>query len=276
VTTVEVKSGYGLGLDAELRQLRAIRQAARAHPGRVVATFMGAHAVPPQMRARRAEHVAAIVGEQLPIVASEGLASACDVFCDVGAFTVAESREILEAARGLGFLLKIHADEIAGTGGAELAADLHAVSAEHLLHASDRSLESMAAAGVVAVLLPATAYLLREEPLAARRLRAAGVAMALGTDFNPGSCPCDSLPLAAGIACVSNGLDPDEALAAITLNAAAAVGLAAETGSLETGKRADVVVLAAPSHRHLPYRFGANLARHVIAAGRLVASNDIS
>lgn len=272
VTTMEIKSGYGLDLDAELRQLRAVRSAAAQHPCRLVPTFMGAHAVPPEMRSRRDDYVRQVIEEMLPRVAEEGLAVACDVFCDVGAFTIAEGRRVLEAARAQGMLLKVHADELSGCGGAELAAEMGAVSAEHLLHASDAGLRQMAASGTVAVLLPATAFLLREAPARAERFRAAGCAMALATDFNPGSCPCDSLPLAAAIGCVANGLSADEMLAAITLQAATALGLQAETGSLEPGKSADLVVLDAPSHHHLPYRFGANLARHVVRAGVLVAS----
>ena len=267
VTTAEVKSGYGLDAATELRQLRAIRQA--ASPVRRVATFLGAHAVPPDMRDRREAYVASVIA-LVSQVAGEDLADACDVFCDEGAFTIAEGRAVLQAARSHGMLLKVHADELTACGGAELAAEVGAVSAEHLLHCSDGGMEAMAAAGVVAVLLPATAFLLREQPVRAERFRAAGCALAVGTDFNPGSSPCDALTLAASIGCVASGLSPDEALTAITLNAAAAVGLAGETGSLEIGKRADVAVLGAPSHRHLTYRFGANLITGVIAGGEIV------
>lgn len=270
VTTMEIKSGYGLDLESELRQLRAVRRAASSHPVRLVPTFLGAHAVPPEMRARREEYVRRVAEEILPLVAAEGLARACDVFCDQGAFTIDEGRRILQAARALGLLTKVHADELTSCGGAELAAEMGAVSAEHLLHASDRGLELMARAGTVAVLLPATAFLLREPPALAERFRRAGCPVAVGTDFNPGSSPCESLTLAAAIGCVANGLSADEALLAITLNAAASAGLASETGSLEPGKAADVVVLDAPTHEHLPYRFGTNLVRHVVRAGRVV------
>ena len=269
VTTVEVKSGYGLDLEAELRQLRAISAAARAHPVRLVPTFMGAHAVPPEYRDRRQAYIDLVTQQMLPAVAAEGLATFCDVFVDTGAFTLQEGRQILAAARDLGLQGKVHADELTSCGGAELAAEMGAVSAEHLLHASDAGIAAMAAAGVVAVLLPATSFLLRETPAQAERFRQAGCAIAVGTDFNPGSSPCEALPLAAAMGCIGNGLTPDEAIVGITASAAAATGLATETGSLRPGMSMDVVVLDAPDPVHLVYRFGANLVRDVVARGRI-------
>ncbi len=275
VTTVEVKSGYGLDLDTELRQLRTVKAVAATHPVRIVPTFMGAHAVPAEFRHDREAYLARLTGEVLPAVASGGLARFCDVFVDTGAFTAEEGRRVLAAAAAVGLPGKVHADELTSCGGAELAASMRAVSAEHLLNASDDGIAAMAASGVVAVLLPATSFLLRETPARAERFRRAGCAMAVGTDFNPGSSPCDSLPLAAAIGCVANGLTPEEAIVAITRHAAAAVGLEGETGTLEAGMSLDVTVLDAPDPRHLVYRFGTNLTRHVVARGRVAVRDGV-
>lgn len=268
VTTVEVKSGYGLTLADELKMLRAVRRLAEALPLTLVPTFMGAHAFPPEVP--REEYVRLLVEEMLPAVAAEGLARFCDVFCDRGFYTVEEARRILEAARRLGLGLKVHADELAPVGAAELAAELRATSAEHLLHVSPEGIRALAEAGTVAVLLPGTAFLLEEPYPPARPLIEAGVPVALGTDFNPGSCPLASLPFAMSLAILKLKMSPEEVLTAATLNAAAALGLAQEVGSLEAGKKADLVVWDAATFAEIPYWMGQNLAWAVVKEGRVV------
>ncbi|MBY6276439.1 imidazolonepropionase [Symbiobacterium thermophilum] len=271
-TTVEVKSGYGLSLADELKQLRAIRAMARRHPLTVVPTFMGAHEVPPEYRSRREAYVDLLVEEMLPAVAAEpGLARFADVFTEAGVFSVAESRRILERAKALGFGVKVHADELSDLGGAALAAELGAISAEHLLHASDEALARLAEAGTVAVCLPGTSFCLMNAPYArARRMIELGCTVALGSDYNPGSCPAYAMPFIITLACMHLGLNPSEALAAATINAAAAIGMAAEVGSLEVGKLADVVILSTPTHWHIPYHMGMGVVAKVVKRGRLI------
>ncbi len=269
VTTVEIKSGYGLTLEDELKILRVIRRLGEELPITVVPTFMGAHAFPPEVP--RDHYVQLLVEEMLPKVAEEKLARFCDVFCDRGFYTVEEARRILASARDLGLGLKIHADELAYVGGAELAGELSAASAEHLLYVSDEGIEALARAGTVAVLLPGTAFLLDEPYPPARELLEAGVPVALGTDFNPGSCPLASLPFVMSLAVLKLRMSPEEVLTAVTLNAAAALGLAHELGSVEVGKRADLVVWDAGTFAEIPYWMGQNLAWAVVKDGRLVA-----
>jgi len=269
-TTVEIKSGYGLATDAELKQLRAARRAARGHTVRAVATFLGAHAVPPEDAGEPDRYLDRVVHEMIPAVADADLAAFCDVFCEPGVFTVAQSRRVLEAGLAAGLRPKLHADELSPGGGAELAAELGAISADHLVHASDRGLERMAAAGVVAVLLPGTTFSLMGNRYApARRMVEAGVAVALATDANPGSSPTESMQMILNLACLQLRLSPEEAIVAATINAAHAIGLAAEVGSIEVGKRADLVLYDAPGYAYLPYHYGTNLAESVIAAGRV-------
>lgn len=268
VTTVEIKSGYGLTPEAELRILRAVRKLGEELPMTVVPTFMGAHAFPPEVS--REEYVCLLVEEMIPAVAKGNLAQYCDVFCDRGFYTVDEARRILRAARAHGLGLKLHADELAPVGAAELAGELRATSAEHLLHVSEEGTQALAAAGTVAVLLPGTAFVLDEPYPPARKLIAAGVPVALGTDFNPGSCPLASLLFALSLAVLKLKVTPEEALTAATLNAAAALGLAAEIGSVEPGKRADLVVWDAGSFAEIPYWMGQNLAWAVVKDGLVV------
>lgn len=268
VTTVEIKSGYGLTTADELKMLRAIRKLSEELPLTLVPTFMGAHAFPPEMS--RDEYLRLLVEKMLPAVAKEGLARFCDVFCDRGFYSPKEAREILEAARGLGLGLKIHADELAWVGAAELAGELSAASAEHLLHVSEEGVEALARAGTVAVLLPGTAFVLDEPYPPARKLIEAGVPVALGTDFNPGSCPLASLPLVLSLAALKLGMSPEEVLAAATLNAAASLGLGQELGSLEPGKRADLVVWNAQTFAEIPYWIGQNLVWAVVKSGQIV------
>jgi len=269
-TTLEIKSGYGLDTATELKQLRAAKRAGRGHPVRTVATFMGAHAFPTEYRDDPGGYVDLVIEAMIPAVAEAGLAAFCDVFCEEGVFSVAQSRRILEAGRTAGLRPKLHADELASSGGAELAAALGAVSADHLVYASDAGLAAMAAAGVVAVLLPGTTFSLMGSRYApARRMIDAGVPVALATDANPGSSPTESMQMILNLACLHLKLSPEEAIAAATLNAAHAVGLADEAGSLEVGKRADLLVMDAPSPAYLAYHYGTNLAERVIAGGRV-------
>ncbi|HEX2987972.1 MAG TPA: imidazolonepropionase [Chloroflexota bacterium] len=272
-TTLEIKSGYGLSTEDELKMLRVASALEKTGPQGIVATFLGAHAVPPEYRGQPDRYVDLVVDEMMPRVAAEGLARYCDVFCERGAFSVDQSRRVLEAglARGLG--AKIHAEQKSALGGARLAAELGAVSADHLEYATDEDVAALVEAGTVAVLLPGAALMLMESHWApARRLIEAGVPVALATDFNPGTCPILSMPLILGLACLRRLVTPAEAVVAATLNAAHAVGLGEQVGSLEPGKRADVVILDAPSHVHLAYWFGRNLVSMVIKDGRVVHS----
>jgi imidazolonepropionase len=270
-TTVEIKSGYGLSVEDELKILRVARTLGRQGPLTVVPTFLGAHAVPWEFRGRPDAYVDEVVGEMIPRVAAEGLACFCDVFCERGAFTVGQSRRVLEAGLAHGLVPKIHAEQKSNSGGAHLAAQLRAASADHLEHVTEDDIAALAGAGTIGVLLPGAAFVLMEPVQApARRLVQAGVPVALATDFNPGTCPILSMPLILGLACLHRLLTPAEALVAATLNAAHAVGLGHEVGSLEVGKRADLVIIDAPSHLHLVYWFGRNLVVKVIKDGRLV------
>ena len=269
-TTAEVKSGYGLETAAELRSLEAIRTAGARHPVAAVQTFLGAHEVPLEYRADRGRYLDLLVDEMLPEVARRGLASFCDVFCEQGVFSVQESRRILEAARAHGLKLRIHADELACTGGAELAAELGARSADHLLFVSEAGMRALAAAGCVATLLPAAAFYLRLGRFApARALVEAGVPVALASDANPGGGLSPSLPFAMTVACFGMGLSLEEALAAATLNAAYSLDVHAEVGSLEVGKRADLVILRSPRLLDL-LRVGVPAIRTVVKTGRVV------
>jgi imidazolonepropionase len=269
-TTAEIKSGYGLSTADEVRSLEAVRDAAGAHPVGVVPTFLGAHEVPPEHRDHRGRYVDLLVEEMIPEVARRGLAVFCDVFCEEGVFTVAESRRILAAARDRRMKLRIHADELAWTGGAELAAELGATSADHLLFVSDAGARAMAEAGCAATLLPAAAFYLRLGRFApARALIEAGVPVAVATDVNPGGGLSPSLPFAMALACFGMGLSLEESLAAATLNAAYSLDVHREVGSLEEGKRADLVVLR--SRRLLDLvRVGVGAIHTVVKDGRVV------
>jgi imidazolonepropionase len=267
-TTIEVKSGYGLELEAELKQLRIVRRLADAERLALVPTFLGAHEVPPEYRARRAEYVRLVVEEMLPVVTRERLARCCDVFCEPSVFSVAEARAVLSAARDAGLALKLHADELEGSGGAELAAELGALSADHLAGISDAGIRALAASQTVAVLLPATmSFLGKGRQAPARRLVEAGAAIALATDFNPGSSPTISLPFVMSLAVSQLGLRHAEAVLAVTVNAAAALGLAADRGQLAPGFRADLVACAVTDWREAAYWVGANLVTDVWTGG---------
>jgi len=258
VTTVEGKSGYGLNSETELKQLRAMKRLNESHPIDLVATFMGGHAVPQEYKGREEEYINVLVDEMLPRVAEEKLAVFNDVFCEVGVFTPEQSERILEAGKKLGLIPKIHADEIESYGGAELAAKVGAISAEHLLKASDEGVRLMAEAGVIACLLPATALYLREEAAKGRAMIDAGVAVAISTDCNPGSSPTTSMPLVMNLACISMRMTPAEALVAATINAACAIQMQERVGSLEVGKQGDVVMWNVSNYQELQYLFGVN------------------
>lgn len=267
-TTVEVKSGYGLELGAELKQLRVIRRLQRDGAPDVVATFLGAHEIPPEHRAHPDAYIASLCEEMIPAVARERLAARCDVFCEPGVFTTAASRRILSAARQAGLALTLHADELEGAGGAELAAELQAQSADHLAAISPEGIRALAASETVAVLLPATMTFLGKRGQApARALWEAGAAVALASDFNPGSSPTLSLPLVMALGVSQLGLRHEEALIAVTVNAAAALGLAGDRGQIAAGMRADLVALDASDWREAAYWMGANLVTAVWTAG---------
>lgn len=273
VTTVEAKSGYGLSVDCEEKMLDAISILA-ADPDRklnVVSTFLGAHAVPIEYKGRTAEYVDHIISEMLPRF--KGKARFCDIFTEKNVFEIEDSRRLLKAAKEAGYELKLHADEIVTLGGAELAAEMGAVSADHLLHVSDRGVEEMAKAGVVATLLPLTAFALKEPFAPARKFIDAGAAVALATDLNPGSCFSGSIPLTIALACIYMNMSIEETITALTLNGAAAVGMAAETGSLEEGKLGDVVILEFDNINFLPYYVGMNCVRTTISRGKIVSDH---
>jgi len=283
VTTVEAKSGYGLDLPTELRLLEVAHRLGADGPIDVVPTWLGAHAVPPELRGRpdAAEaYVRQLLAEQLPGVAAQGRAVAADVFCEEGVFSADQSRRILMAAAALGMRPRLHADELAPSGGAELAAEIGATSADHLASPSEAGIDALASAAeddrpVVATLLPATTwFLMKDHHAPARTFIDRGIPVAIGTDFNPGTSPTPSLPLAMTAGCLNLRMTPDEVLAAVTINAALALGLEDEIGSLEPGKLADLVVWDVPTSRQIPYWPAADLARTVVKKGRIVLDRE--
>jgi imidazolonepropionase len=268
-TTVEIKSGYGLDLDNELKQLRVIKRLADTSPALVIATFLGAHAVPPDFADRREALIARLVEEMIPLVAREGLAEAVDVFSEIGVFTTEEAERILRAGIAAGLKGRVHADELYDTGSAEMAVRVGAASADHLTKISSQGIARMADSGVIGVLLPGTSFGLPSLHFApAREMIEKGVAVAIATDFNPGSSPSESMPMMISIACSHMGLSPAEAVAASTYNAAFVVSREREVGSLETGKRADFVILDGEDYREIPYRFGVNPVDRVFIKGK--------
>ena len=273
ITTVEGKSGYGLDRDTEMKQLRVMRRLNEVHPADIVSTFMGAHATPAEWKGREDEFIDFNIREMFPLVAKEGLAEFADIFCEKDVFTIEQSRRYLQAAREQGFKLKIHADEIVQFGGAELAGELHCISADHLLQASDAGIRAMADAGVVATLLPLTAFSLRETFARGREMIDAGCMVALATDLNPGSSFSASAPLLFALACIYMKLSPEEAVTAFTINSAAAIDRADRIGSIDVGKQGDLVLLQFPSYKFLPYHVGMNIVDTVIKQGEVVVKN---
>lgn len=275
-TTVEAKTGYGLDTENELKMLEAIRLLNESHPVDLVPTFLGAHAIPTEYRGRAEEYVDLVIEEMLPRLRSEGYVGGegpffCDVFCEEGAFSLEQSRRVLERAKEMGMGLKIHADEFTPLGGAALAAELGATSADHLACTPDEEIKLLADSGTIAVLLPGTPFGLGEEHYSpARKMIELGVPVALATDLNPGTCYCESMPFIMALACRQMSMTPAEAIVASTINAAHAIGLGHEVGSLEVGKKADLLILNLPDYRHLAYRFGTNLVDTVVKAGRVI------
>lgn len=266
-TTVEIKSGYGLDKDGEIKLLEVINELSKEEVITIVPTFLGAHAVPPEYRDKKNEYISEVINIMLPYVASHKLARFCDVFCERGYFELDETENILKRAKELHFALKLHAEELSPLGGAELAARLGAVSVDHLEYVSDRGISALASSGVVAVLLPGVSFFLNHQYAPARKLIDAGVAVALSTDFNPGSCMSYSMPMMMTIACTQMRMSPEEVITASTLNGAAALNLSHEVGSIEVGKKADLIVLDIPNYKYLPYHFGENHIYRVIKRG---------
>jgi imidazolonepropionase len=274
VTTVEGKSGYGLDLATELKQLEVMAELDAGHPVDVVRTFLGAHAVPPEYAGRADDYIDFVIDTVLPAVVERNLAHCCDVFCEQNVFSVGQSRRLLQRAKALGLKVKLHADEITALGGAELAAELGALSADHLLQATDAGIDALSRAGVVATLLPATAFSLKEPYARARDMIGRNCAVALATDFNPGSCFTFSIPLIAALATLYMGITPEEAVTAMTINGAAALGIADRVGSLDVGKAGDALILAYPSYRFIPYHIGVNTVEKVVKRGELVVDHS--
>ncbi len=270
VTTCEIKSGYGLDLETELKQLRVIRRLNRQHPVDVAATFLGAHAIPDEYKGRGDQYVDYLCETVIPRVAEEELASFCDVFCEDSVFDVDQSRRVLEKGRQYGLLPKIHADEIEEIGGAVLAGEVGAVSAEHLIATGERGMESMRKGGVIACLLPQTSFYLGKTFAPARRMIELGIPVALASDFNPGSCPSLNLQLSVNLGVLRYKMLPEEVLTAVTVNAACACGRERVCGTLEVGKKADLVVWDAPDWEMICYRFGSNQAKSVVKDGKIL------
>jgi imidazolonepropionase len=270
ITTVEGKSGYGLNKETELKQLRVMRRLNENHPVDIVPTYMGAHATPAEWKGREDAFIDFQINEMFPLIAKEGLAEAVDIFCEKGVFSPEQSRRYLTAARDYGFKLKMHADEITPLGGAELASELRCLSADHLLQASDEGIHALAERGVVATLLPLTAFSLREKYARGRAMIDAGCMVALATDFNPGSSFTASVPLLFALACIYMQLTPEEAVTAFTINSAAAIDRADRIGSIDIGKQGDLVLLQFPSYKFLPYHVGMNCVERVIKKGAIV------
>lgn len=270
VTTVEAKSGYGLNVEDEVKTLRVYQQLQTEQPLGLVATFLGAHVVPPEYKDRRADYIRLLCEDLIPKIAEAGLARFCDVFVEETAFSIAEARVILETGTRYGLRPKLHVDQLSDGGGARLAAEVGAISADHLEYAAPDGIAAMAAAGVVAVSLPLATLYLNQQPMPARRFIEAGVPVAVATDFNPGSAPSYHLPLALMLACTLQRMTPAEAVKGATLYAAQALGLDAHIGSLEPGKQADFVLLDAPSVNHWLYHFRANAAVQTFVRGRAI------
>ena len=269
-TTVEAKSGYGLATEHELKALQVIKNLNERHVMDIVPTFMGAHLVPKEYKENRKEYIRLVCEEMMPLVAKQGIAKFCDVFCEADTFTAEESRQVLEAGLKYGLRPKIHADEIEAIGGSILAGEIGAISAEHLIVCPPEGIESLAKGGVIACLLPATSFNLGATFAPARDMVNAGVPVAMATDFNPGSCPCLNLQFVINLGCLKYRLTPEEVLTAVTLNGAAAIDLADKVGSVEPGKQGDLVIWDAPDLDYICYRVGSNLAKTVIKKGVVV------
>ena len=271
VTTIEAKSGYGLSLQDEMKILKVMKALQEVHPIEIVPTFLGAHTIPREFRDARARYIDLLTKEMIPRVAQERLAEFCDVFCEEKAFTLEESKKILETGKGYGLKPKIHADQLSPGGGAELAAEVDAFSADHLEHVSQTGIERMAEKGVTAVLLPGASFFLSMKKFPpAREMIQKGVYVSLATDLNPGSSMTESLPLMMTMGCTMYKMVPKEVIQGTTIHAARSMGRENEIGSLEVGKQADILLLAIPNYRYLPYHFGVDHVEVVIKKGRIV------
>jgi len=274
VTTVEGKSGYGLDHDTELKQLEVMADLDNRHPVDIIRTFLGAHAVTKDYKGRENAYIDYLTDNVMPEVAERNLAEFCDVFCEKNVFSVEQSRQVLHRAKEMGFKLKIHADEIVQLGGAELAAELGAISADHLLQASEKGIRDMAENGVVATLLPGTAFSLREPYARGRYMIDNNCAVALATDLNPGSCFSESIPLIFALATLYMNMTIEETITALTINGAAALDRADTIGSIDVGKKGDIVVLEFPSYEFIPYHTGVSTVEKVVKDGNLVFDKE--
>ena len=271
-TTCEAKSGYGLNIETEIKILEAYNRLNKKHPVDIVPTFLGAHAVPEEYKGREEEYIDLVVNEMIPVVTKKNLARFCDVFCEKGFFTREQSKRILLEGKKHGLIPKIHADELTNCGGAQLASEVEAVSADHLLEVSEEGISEMAKKGVIAVILPATVFsLMKKDYAPARELIDANVPVALATDLNP-NCYTENMQFVIQLACFYMKMTPAEALTASTINAAHAIGEADRAGSIEVGKQADVLILDCPSHKFIPYHFGVNLVERVVKKGVVIHS----
>lgn len=275
VTTVEEKSGYGLELNTEIKQLEVARVLDKNHPVDLVHTFLGAHAVPEEYKENHKAYIDILVDVMMPKIKDMGLAEFCDVFCEEGVFTIEESEYILQKAKEMGYKLKIHADEIESLGGAGLAAKLGCVSADHLMAASDEGIKMMAENNVVANILPATSFNLNKNYADCRKMIDMGAIVSLSSDYNPGSCPSENLQLVMQLGCLHLKMTPNEVLTAVTINAAYAIDRADKIGSIEVGKNADFVVFDARNVEYLMYHFGINHTKKVYKNGNLVVDNKV-
>jgi imidazolonepropionase len=273
VTTVEGKSGYGLDCETEIRQLKAMKQLNEIHEIDIVPTFLGPHSVLPEYKGKEDEFIDFMIDDVLPKVKEENLAEFADIFCEKNVFNLEQSKRFLAAAKNAGLKLKIHADEMYQLGGSELAVELGCTSADHLLQASDEGIKQLSQSNTVATLLPATAFCLKEEYARARYMIDSGCAVALATDFNPGSCFTNSVPLVIALAALHMNMTIEEIITALTINAAAAVGRSHITGSIEIGKKADIIILEYPSIHFLPYHAAVNIVETVIKNGKIVKGN---
>lgn len=270
ITTVEGKSGYGLDLECELKQLKIMKELNNNSPVDIIATFLGAHAIPNEYKDSSDEYVDYIIKEVLPKVAEENLSEFCDAFCDEGVFSIEQSRRLLLEGQKLGIKSKIHADEIVQLGGGELAGEIGAVSADHLLMVSDQGIEKLIKNNVIATLLPCTAFCLAKPYAPARKIIDKGGAVALASDFNPGSCFSNSIPLMLALAVIHMKMTVEEAITAITLNGAAAIDKADNIGTIEVGKKADLVMLKYPNYKFIVYNTGSNVVEKVLKDGEVV------
>ena len=270
VTTCEAKSGYGLTTECEIKMLKVIRDLNARHYMDVVATFMGRHAVPPEYEGRGDEYIDMVCSEMLPAVKEDKLAEFCDVFCEDSVFNAEQSRRYLECARNMGFGLKVHADEIEAIGGSELAGELGAVSAEHLIAITEAGMDALAEGGTIAMCLPATSFYLGKTFAPARRMIEKEIPVAIASDFNPGSCPSLNLQFAVNLGCIKYRMTPEEVLTAVTINPACGIGKGETVGTIEPGKQGDLVIWNAPDFEMVCYRFGSNMVNRVIKCGELV------